>query len=166
MSDKSKNSKRGKAIDPARPFAPTILAEARRIAADYEITIWFEDGDWYGHGLELPTAYGDGPTPEKCVASTREGLVAAVATMIEMGERPPRPARLGERSEQINIRLTAEERAMLENRSRAGGFRGLSDYVRAAALAESPATAATTATASRPRRRAARRGEHRRPPSR
>jgi predicted RNase H-like HicB family nuclease len=158
MSAKSKRSKTGKALAIDRPFAPTILAEARRIVADYEITLWFEDGVWYGHGVEFPTAYGDGSTVEECMASTREGLVAGVAYMLEKGARPPRPARLGERSEQVNIRLTAEERAMLENRSRAGGFRGLSDYVRTTALAESPATTATTATAGRPRRRTTRRG--------
>lgn len=152
MSARSKNSDRRPKLDPARPFDPAILAEARRIAADYEIVLWFEDGDWYGHGLEFPTAYGDGPTPEACVASTRKGLVAAVAYMLEKGERPPRPARLGERSEQVNIRLTPEERAMLDSRSRAGGFRGVSDFVRAACLAEGPAVPAH-AHARRPRKR-------------
>ena len=48
----------------------------------------------------------------------------------------PAPARTGERTEQINVRLTASEKALLESRSRAGGFKGISDYVRAAALAE------------------------------
>jgi predicted RNase H-like HicB family nuclease len=136
MSAKSKNSK----LDPARPFARAVLAEAERIVADYEITLWREDGWWYGHGVEFPTAYGDGATVEECMASTREGLVAGVAYMIENSQRPPRPARLGERSEQVNIRVTAEERAILDNRSRAGGFRGLSDFVRAAALSEHTAT--------------------------
>lgn len=157
MSAKSKNSEKKKEKDAQgrdldRPFDPAILAEAKRIVADYEITLWLEDGVWYGHGVEFPTAYGDGATVEECMASTREGLVTGVAYMLENGQRPPRPARLGERSEQVNIRLTAEERALLDNRSRAGGFRGLSDYVRAAALAE---PAATTTTVTRPRRRRA-----------
>ena len=117
-----------------------------------------EDDWWYGHGLEQPGAGGDGATPEAAVADTREALVAVTATMIEKGQRPPAPAKEGRRTEQVNIRLTAEERLHLEGRSQAQGFRGLSDYVRAAALAESPVTTATTATATRPRRRAARRG--------
>ena len=62
--------------------------------------------------------------------------MATVATMLEDGENPPSPARSGERTEQINVRLTAAEKALLENRSQAGGFRGVSDYVRAAALEE------------------------------
>jgi|WetSurMetagenome_2_1015567.scaffolds.fasta_scaffold32917_5 hypothetical protein len=144
MSDKSRNSKetdaQGRLLD--RPFDPVILAEARRIASDYEMVLWFEDGLWYGHGLELPHTYGDGTTPERCIASVREGLVTTVASILEDGEQPPRPARLGERTEQINVRLTAEERSLLDSRSRAGGFKGLSDYVRATALAEGAAVAA------------------------
>jgi predicted RNase H-like HicB family nuclease len=134
MSGRSRNSE--KAADPARPFDPDILRRAREIAAEYEIVVWFEDGEWYGRGLELPHTYGDGKTPAACIASVREGLVATVATMLEDGEKPPAPARAGERTEQVNIRLTPSERALLENRSRAGGFRGISDFVRAAALVE------------------------------
>jgi uncharacterized protein (DUF1778 family) len=37
---------------------------------------------------------------------------------------------------QANVRLTPEEKAILESRAKAKGFRGLSDYIRAAALAE------------------------------
>ena len=139
MSGKSKNSNakcRASKSDPARPFDPAILNEARRIADDYEIVMWFEDGQWYAHGLELPNTYGDGKTPAACISSVREGLVATVATMLEDGERPPAPARTGERTEQINVRLTASEKALLESRSRTGGFKGISDYVRAAALTE------------------------------
>ena len=124
------------AADPARPFDPAVLEKARKIAAEYEIVLWFEDGEWYGRGLELPHTCGDGRTPAACIASVRQGLVVTVATMLEDGERPPAPARTGERTEQVNIRLTASEKALLENRSRAGGFRGISDYVRAAALVE------------------------------
>ena len=156
MSNKSKSSKTAEELYLSRPFDPAILAEAKRIAAEYEILTWFEDGEWYGHGLELPHTYGDGKTPDECIASVREGLVLTVASMLEDGEQPPRPARLGERSEQVNIRLTAEERALLDNRSRAGGFKGLSDYVRAAALAAPPPAAAPAVT--RPRRRKAKRG--------
>jgi len=139
MSGRSKSCKKkgpAAADDPARPFDPAILDSAKRIAAEYEIVIWFEDGEWYGRGLELPHTYGDDKTPAGCVASVREGLVLTVAAMLEDGDRPPAPARTGERSEQINVRLTVTEKALLESRSRAGGFRGISDYLRAKALLE------------------------------
>ena len=133
MSAKSKNSK-GQALD--RPFAPGILAKARQIVADYEIVIAFEDGQWYGHGLELPGARGDGKTPQVAVGDTREAMIGVVAYMLEQGQRPPEPAREGNRSVQINIRVTPEEKAILESRSRSKGFRGLSDFIRASVLVE------------------------------
>ncbi len=150
-SGKSKNSKRGKTLDPARPFDPAILVRARTIAERYQIVLEREDDWWYGHGLEQPGAGGDGATIEAAVADTREALVTITAYMLEKGERPPAPANEGLRTEQVNIRLTAEERLHLESRSQAQGFRGLSDFVRAVALADAPAK---TATVVRPRRRA------------
>ena len=133
MSAKLKNSK-GQALD--RPFDPAILAEARAIVADYQIVIAFEDGEWFGHGLELPGAHGDGKTPQAAVADTRDAMIGMVAYMLEEGQRPPEPAREGHRSVQINIRVTPEEKAVLESRSRAKGFRGLSDFIRASVLVE------------------------------
>ena len=71
-----------------RPFNRAILNQARKIAARYQVVLWFEDGEWYGHGPELPTTYGDGKTPDKCVANTRDGFAATVAYMLERGRRP------------------------------------------------------------------------------
>jgi uncharacterized protein (DUF1778 family) len=53
--------------------------------------------------------------------------------MLERGQAPPAAA--GRRTEQVNIRLTPEEKLTLEEESERKGFRGLSDFVRAAALA-------------------------------
>ncbi len=132
MYAKSKSS--NQALD--RPFEKTILARAKEIVSQYKIVLEFEDDEWYGHGLELPGAHGDGKTPQAAVADTREAMTGVVAYMLEEGEEPPAPAREGNRSVQINIRVTPEEKAVLENKSRAKGFRGLSDFIRAAALVE------------------------------
>jgi predicted RNase H-like HicB family nuclease len=132
MSAKSRSS--DQAID--RPFDKAVLKRAGEIVARYKIVLAFEDGEWYGHGLELPGANGDGKTPQAAVADTREAMVAVVAYMLEEGQAPPQPAREGNRTEQINVRVTPEEKAVLESRSRAQGFRGLSDYLRASALLE------------------------------
>ena len=123
-----------KAID--RPFDKSILARARAIVDQYKIIVEFEDGEWYGHGLEFPTAYGDGKTVQAAVADTREALVTGVAYMLEEGQTPPPPAREGNRSVQVNVRLTPEEKAILESKAKVKGFRGLSDFVRATVLAE------------------------------
>jgi predicted RNase H-like HicB family nuclease len=123
-----------KAVD--RPFAKAILARAKAIVEQYKIVLEFQDGDWWGHGLEYPEAMGDGKTVESCVRATRQALTAGVATMLEMGQTPPAPAREGHRSVQVNVRLTPEEKAVLESRAKVKGFRGLSDFIRASVLAE------------------------------
>ena len=117
-----------------RPFTAETLATARGVADQYQIVIESDEGHWYGRGLELPYVFGDGETPKDCVDTTREALTAAVAYMIEQGQTPPTPAKEGKRSAQVNVRLTAEEKAILEGTARRKGFEGLSDFMRAAAL--------------------------------
>lgn len=56
----------------------------------------------------------------------------AVAVMLELGKRLP--AARGQRTAQVNIRLTPEEKMALEEAAAQRGFRGISDYVRATAL--------------------------------
>lgn len=133
MSAKSKKSKEpAKAID--RPFPPDVLAKAKAIAERYQVILSREEGHWYGRGLEMPTIHGDGPTVSQCVKDTREALIGSVAYLLEEGQRPPGPAKGGVRSTQVNVRMTAEEKALLETAARQKGFTGLSDFVRAAAM--------------------------------
>jgi predicted RNase H-like HicB family nuclease len=130
----SKSAKRSKAID--RPFDPEVLRRARKIADSYQIVLHYEDGEYYGRGLELPNVINDGKTPDECVTATRDILTTAVAYMLETGETPPPPASGKKRTEQINVRLTTEERLLLEEAARNKGFRGISDFVRIASLTQ------------------------------
>src|SRR5437867_3617931 len=110
MSDRSANS--SKKID--RPFTPEVIRRAREIARRYQVVIQEEHGEYYGRGLEMPGVMNDGKTPAECLKATRESLVTAVAYLLESGKAPPAPASENRRSEQINIRLTPEERVLLE----------------------------------------------------
>jgi predicted RNase H-like HicB family nuclease len=131
MSAKSKKS--SKAID--RPFTTDVLRRARDLASKYQVILRHEDGEYYGRGLELPLVMSDGKTPDACVKNTRDAFVAAIATMLELNRTPPSPADEGTRSEQVNVRLTPEEKILLEEAARMKGFRGISDFVRSASLA-------------------------------
>jgi len=131
MPGKLKNSR--KAID--RPFEAKLLEQAKQIAAGYQIIIQFQDGEYYGRGLELPYVMNDGRTPDACVAATRESMAIAIAHMLETGEKPPAPASDHKRSEQINIRLTTEEKLLLDEAARSRGFKGIGDFVRSTSLA-------------------------------
>ena len=133
MSAKSKpSSRKSKAAD--RPFEPAVLDQARDRVDQYQVILEFADGEWYGHGLELPRVFADGPTPGECVERVREAMVAAVATLLEAGQAPPVPAREGRRTEQVNVRLSVEEKARLERTAQQRGFKGLGDYLRSVAL--------------------------------
>lgn len=118
------------------PFDKAIMAAAERIIDAYDIVMRREEGEWVGHALEYPEAIGFGKTVQQCMGETRKSLLAGVASMLEDEDTPPIPARQNVRSEQVNLRLTPEEKAVLESRSRTKGFRGIADYVRAAALVE------------------------------
>lgn len=118
-----------------RPFDPALLRRAREIVDGYQIILHAEDGLYFGRGLELPAAMSHGKTPDECVRATREILATAVAYMLESGQIPPAPASENKRTEQINIRLTPEEKLTLEEAARNKGYRGISDFVRSASLA-------------------------------
>ena len=72
-------------------------------------------------------------TANQCIENTRDALTAAVAYLLEQGHaRRPRRPWAGE--PRTNVRLTAEEKALLEVVAKRKGFSRLSDYVRAAAV--------------------------------
>ncbi len=76
----------------------------------------------------------DGRDVAACVRNVLEATTLCVAIMLERGERPPQPADDHRREQQLNIRLSAFEKANLETMAAAQGFRSVSDYVRFAAL--------------------------------
>ncbi len=116
------------------PFAGATIQAARNLVSEYQIIVECEEGHWYGRGLEMPHVYGDGPTVERCISEARDALAGAVAYLLEQGRIPPTPAKQGKRLAQVNVRLTAEEKAILEGAARRKGFEGLSDFIRAAAI--------------------------------
>jgi predicted RNase H-like HicB family nuclease len=137
MLKESKNyRKRKKGLPLDRPFAPHILARARKIAEQYQIVVAYENGEYYGRGVELPGSGDDGKTPAECLKKTREAIIATVAYLLETGEPLPAPAIEGKRDQQINVRLSSEEKLLLETKARQSGAAGVSEYIRAVALAK------------------------------
>lgn len=112
------------------------MAEAGRLAEQYRLVIERdEDGDGFlGCTVEMPTVMGGGDDPLDCIRDTLEATALSIAVMLEKGETPPAPSREGKRDQQVNIRLTADEKMSLEAAANRDGFRSLSDFMRAAAL--------------------------------
>ena len=137
MSRSSKNSSKSEAkfkvLD--KPFKKSIVRKAKKIAADYRIILERNERlGFIGSSVEIPTVFADAKTPEQCYKATQEALMVAVATMIECGQRPPQPASMGLRTEQVNVRLTAEEKLLFTNAAMNLGFKGISDFIRSTAL--------------------------------
>jgi len=111
------------------------VRKARKIVADYRIILERNERlGFIGSSVELPTVFADAKTPEKCYKATEDALMVAVATMIECGQRPPQPAFAGRRTEQVNVRLTSEEKLLFANAATNLGFKGISDFIRSTAL--------------------------------
>ena len=137
MSRNSKNSSKSEAKSKVldKPFKESIVRKAKKIAADYRIILERNERlGFIGSSVEIPTVFTDAKTPEKCYKATQEALMVAVATMIECGQRPPQPASMGLRTEQVNVRLTAEEKLLFTNAAMNLGFKGISDFIRNSAL--------------------------------
>lgn len=118
-----------------RPLDPARMAEGRKLAQRYQIVIWNEDGQFFGRGLELPYTFEDAPTAEECITKLREAMAETVELMLEMGQQPPVPLLEADRTAQVNIRVTPQEKSILEHAAKAHGFNGVSEYVRSRALA-------------------------------
>ena len=137
MSRSSDNSSKtgAKSKDLKRSFKESVLRKAKKIVADYRIVLERNERlAFIGSSVELPTVFADAKTPEKCYKATQEALIVAVATMIECGQRPPQPASAKMRTEQVNVRLTAEEKLLFGNAAVNLGFKGISDFIRSTAL--------------------------------
>jgi predicted RNase H-like HicB family nuclease len=104
------------------------------MSARYQVILQIEDGEFLGRCLEMPLVMGDGKTADACVKNVRDALAATIAYMLEEGQSPPAPASEQTRTQQVNIRLTGAERTILEQTAHRKGFRGISDYMRSAAL--------------------------------
>jgi Uncharacterized conserved protein len=137
MSDSRKKRAKNRKRVLDRPFAPAVLRRASELARSFKIILEPDpDEGFVGTSIEMPQCIGTGRTPDACVQDTREVLISALATMLELGEAPPTPSSQNLRQEQINIRVTSEEKLLLEEAARRRGFRGISDFVRSSTLAQ------------------------------
>lgn len=120
---------------PHGPFDDEVWSKAVRFGEQYKIVLEMTEKDKVlARCLEIPTAFAIASTPSAAVKKLREVVTVIVATMLEMGKRAPAPSAEGKREAQVNVRLSSEERLLLEEAARKQGFKGLSDYFRSAAL--------------------------------
>lgn len=111
------------------------MARARDLASKYHLVIEPRPGlGFIGYSLEQRGVFGDGRTPEACVRAVLEAQAGMIAAMLEAGETPPPPLTEGKRAAQINIRVTPDEKLLLEHAAHERGFRNVSEFLRTTAL--------------------------------
>lgn len=138
LQTRPRRTRRGEPLESR--FDPAILERARVLANQYRIVLR-EHGKkgsarYVAQAMEVPTARAAGATPDDAVSQVRRLAMLWVAELLDRGRKPPFPAGDAKRSEQVNVRLTVQEKMLLEEAARREGFRGLSDYVRAAVVAK------------------------------
>ena len=117
-----------------RPFDPKVLKEAESIARSYRFTVEQCDDGYVGSTVEMSSVIGLGDTPMTAIQETIELLISAIATMIELDQPVPASASSHKRDQQVNIRLSSDEKLRLEEAARREGFRSVSDFIRSAAI--------------------------------
>lgn len=137
QSSKAQKNSDSQPRDLRKAISEKTMALARKIAAEYSVLLRPSDEHGFsGTCLEYPMVLVHGSTATQCAKKLREAVAIGVAVMLDAGEAPPLPASGERRNQQVNIRLTSEEKLMLEEAARRRGYRGLSDFMRAAAMSQ------------------------------
>ena len=106
-------------------FQPSdaLLKRARKHLAGYYFLIEPDAGGGFvGSATELPGVLAEGETLDECARNLSFALETVVASYLVDGEAPPTPARLEKRTEQVNVRFTPSERALLKRKKRGAGL--------------------------------------------
>ena len=82
----TRKPRRPRESDIYRPLPRKALQGGKAIAERYQMTLWRENGEWYGQGVEEPGVYADGRTVAECARNLRKALAIAVAWNLEDGE--------------------------------------------------------------------------------
>jgi predicted RNase H-like HicB family nuclease len=124
-------------VDLWKELDAATLHRAEEIANRYTVLLEpHERRGFMARCLEFPTVWALARTESACVKKIRHAPTGGVAFMLHSGEAPPLPASEARRDQQVNIRLTAEERELLENFAKRRGYRGIPDFMRTAALSQ------------------------------
>lgn len=135
MSEKLSNS--SKKMPDRKPIDPALLRQARRHASQFgRVTVFDSVSDeWVSTCVELPNAIGVGDSAKEAEKELTENLAVHFAYLKEIGRTWPEPSS-SPRSEQLNIRLTVQEKAEFEAAAKRLGLSSVADLVRMIVLDE------------------------------
>jgi hypothetical protein len=110
-----------------------LVKRADSIVKGYQLKlIPTSGGQFIGTSAELPLVATKAAS-DRIVEATHEALLGAVLAMLSEGIDPPPPVS-ARRDIQVNVRVSATEKEIIETAARSSGLRGVSEYLRTAAL--------------------------------
>lgn len=113
-----------------------VSGGAKTLAGQYQYVVKRDSTLGYvGCSVEFPLVMADGKTAAVCVEQLEEATALAVQAMLDAGEVPPSPSSEEKRDVQVNVRVSGLERLAFESAAKRKGFRSISDFLRAAAMA-------------------------------
>jgi predicted RNase H-like HicB family nuclease len=131
-----------------RRFAADVLRQARHVVDRYAFVVRLES-DEDGHAarpVELPSVVGFGETAEEAVREAKALALTTVAYLLEQGQPVPPPGAESMRTEQVNFRVSVEEKIRMEAAAQRQGM-SLVEFVRSSALAVDPLPGRTSSRA-------------------
>ncbi|MFN0130919.1 MAG: type II toxin-antitoxin system HicB family antitoxin [Phycisphaerales bacterium] len=133
-SAKSSAGRRPRELRPG-DLTPQTLERAALWVDGYRfVTERTDDGTFMAHSIELPAVVAMGDSPEAALHAAIEAQRLAVALMLHDRVHPPLPTGSGKRDQQVNVRMSAQERLLMDAAAKASGFSTIADYLRTAAI--------------------------------
>jgi|WetSurMetagenome_2_1015567.scaffolds.fasta_scaffold924242_1 predicted RNase H-like HicB family nuclease len=130
---RSSGTNKAAVLKPGLPTSSAII-EAEKIVSRYHVIVErHERLGYFATAIEMPGTNAHGKTPNDCFKEIHQALIASVATLIDAGQPVPDVCDAA-RSIQINLRVTPREKVLMTHAAKRLGFRGLSDFLRRAAL--------------------------------
>jgi hypothetical protein len=109
MSDKRKSDVNDE------PFDAEILSRAKRTVDEYRFAFWREEGWYVGQCVEMETI-GVGHTIARCIADARALAITGVASMLEIGKRPPLPMKKKTDNIHVHVQSSTDAHLTLANK--------------------------------------------------
>lgn len=117
--------------------SPELVQRARDIVQNYSMFISPHSKKGFrGRSVEFPEILVHAPDRASCLKKLEQVLTQVVLTVLKDGGTVPRPSD-GRMTEQLNFKLTFDQKLLVENLASQRGFSGLSEFIRDLVIRES-----------------------------
>jgi len=111
-------------------YSDAIFQKAVELARSYHIVVRESaTGGFIANCAELPVSIHRDQA-EDALKAARHAAEVGIATILEDGEEPPAPIEFHRRTEQVNVRMSVEDKRLIQKACEAKGISSLSEFFR------------------------------------